>query len=111
MHECRNAPMHDWRMCAFVHLCIRAFLFLLLASVPLAQEADRARTEALAARASARMDALHREADQLASQERTLLGDLRRLELERQIKLEELRQLDTQAAALERELTAITARF
>ena len=57
------------------------------------------------------MDALHREADQLASQERSLLGDLRRLELERQIKLEELRQLDTQAAALERELTAITARF
>jgi septal ring factor EnvC (AmiA/AmiB activator) len=98
---------------AFVHLCICALVVVtpLLVAAPLAQEADRARTEALAARASARMDALHREADQLASQERSLLGDLRRLELERQIKLEELRQLDTQTAALERELTAITARF
>jgi hypothetical protein len=54
-------------------------------TVPARQD-DRARTEALAARAGDRMQALHREADQLAAQERTLLGDLRKLELERQIK-------------------------
>ena len=47
------------------------------------------------------MQALHREADQLAAQERTLLGDLRKLELERQIKIEELRQLDADAAQVE----------
>src|SRR5262245_51948438 len=34
---------------------------------------ERARTEELVARAGARLEALHREADQLASQERTLL--------------------------------------
>jgi septal ring factor EnvC (AmiA/AmiB activator) len=69
-----------------------------------ARQDDRARTEALAARAGERMQALHREADQLAAQARTLLGDLRKLELERQIKIEELRQLDTDAAQVEREL-------
>jgi septal ring factor EnvC (AmiA/AmiB activator) len=70
-----------------------------------AQQDDRARAEALAARASQRQQALHREADQLAAQERTLLGDLRKVEVERQIKIEELRQLDTDAAQVERELT------
>ncbi len=78
-------------------------------SAPAAQ-IDRERTEALAARATARLEALHREADALASQERTLLGDLRKLEIDRQIKLEELRTLDADAAALEGELTTIGAR-
>jgi septal ring factor EnvC (AmiA/AmiB activator) len=75
------------------------------------QQSDRARTEALAARASQRMEALHREADQLASQERTLLGDLRKLEVERQIKLEDLRQLDAEGAQVEAERTATTERL
>jgi septal ring factor EnvC (AmiA/AmiB activator) len=76
-----------------------------------AQQNDRARTEALAARASQRMEALHREADQLASQERTLLGDLRKLEVERQIKIEDLRQLDAESSQVEAERVAITARL
>ncbi len=75
------------------------------------QQDDRARTEALAARASERLQALHREADQLAAQERTLLGDLRKLEVERQIKIEELRQLDTDAAEVERELAETTGQL
>jgi murein hydrolase activator len=80
--------------------------------VPLrAQQTDRARTEALAARASARMQALQREADQLALQERTLLGDLRKLELERQIKIEALRQLDAQASQVTRDLTTANGRI
>ena len=49
----------------------------------LAQQPDRARTEALARRAGERLQALQREADSLAAQERTLLGDLRKLEVER----------------------------
>jgi septal ring factor EnvC (AmiA/AmiB activator) len=73
-----------------------------------AQQDDRARTEALAARVSQRMEALHREADQLASQERTLLGDLRKLELARQIKIEELRQLDAEASKVQSDRTAVT---
>jgi septal ring factor EnvC (AmiA/AmiB activator) len=42
---------------------------------------------------------------------RTLLGDLRKLELERQIKVEELRQLDAEAAELEVERTTISERL
>ena len=59
-----------------------------------AQQDDRARTEALARTTSERLKALHQEAERLASEERTLLGDLRRLELERQIKDEEFRQAE-----------------
>src|SRR3954462_14378281 len=47
---------------------------------------ERARTEALARRATERLQALQREADRLASDERTVIGDLRRLEIERQLK-------------------------
>ena len=75
------------------------------------QQNDRARTEALAARAGQRMEALHREADQLASQERTLLGDLRKLEVERQIKIEDLRRLDAEGAQVEAERAATTERL
>ena len=106
---------------AFLHSCIRAFLHSCLRAVPLvvlafplatlAQQNDRARTEALAARASERMEALHREADQLALQERTLLGDLRKLEVQHQIKIEDLRQLDAEASQLEAERSTITARL
>ena len=52
------------------------------------------------ARVSDRLAALHREADALMNQERTLLGDLRRLEVERDLRLEESRQLHEQADKL-----------
>jgi septal ring factor EnvC (AmiA/AmiB activator) len=92
---------------ALLGSCLLAVPFVVLAS----QQDDRARTEALAARATQRMEALHREADQLALQERTLLGDLRKLELERQIKIEELRQLDAEASQVEAERAAITEKL
>ncbi len=75
---------------------------ILALSVPLvAQQDDRARTEALARRATDRLQALHQEADRLASEARSLLGALRRLDLERQIRDEELRQVraDSETAA------------
>src|SRR5438046_10589063 len=63
-----------------------AVVFLLvLASPGLAQQPERARTEALARRASDRLQALQCEAERLASEEETLLGDLRKLEIDRQI--------------------------
>ena len=71
----------------------------------LAQPADRARTEGLAQRAADRLHVLQREADRLASEERTLLGDLRRLEIERQIKAEELRQIVADGTQVSAELT------
>src|ERR1700724_2673826 len=61
------------------------------------QPAERARTEALARRAAERLQTLQRESDRLASQESTLLGDLRKLEIEREIKAAELKQVDTEA--------------
>src|SRR5467141_3673509 len=77
----------------------------------LAQQPDRARTEALARRAAERLQSLQREADRLATQERTLMGDLRKLEIERQLKAEELKQVDADAAKIESELTGITSRM
>src|SRR3954471_21242243 len=72
-----------------------------------AQDGDRALTEALARRAADRLQALHEEADRLASDERSLLGELRRLEVERQIRTEELRRSDANASAAAAELKAV----
>ena len=71
-----------------------------------AQQPDRARAEALSRRASERIQALQREADKLTSEERTLLGDLRKLEIDRQIKFEEREQIAQQAAEVSAELDA-----
>jgi len=73
------------------------------------QPADRTQTEALARRAGERLTALQREADRLASDERTLLNELRRLEIERQLKAEELKQIDQETRQVERDLSAIGA--
>lgn len=62
----------------------------------------------VATRAGERLRALRAEADQLLVQERTLLVELRRLEVERQIQSERLRQLDRDRAALETELSDTT---
>jgi septal ring factor EnvC (AmiA/AmiB activator) len=94
------------RPSALVHFCILA-----LSASLLAQTSDQTRTEALARRASERMQSLQQEADRLATEERTLLGDLRKLELDRQIKLEELRQIDADAAGVNRDLSVINDRM
>ena len=73
--------------------------------------AERARTEALARRATDRLQALQREADRLASEERTLLGDLRKFEIERELKATELKIVDADAAGVQRELDATSARM
>jgi murein hydrolase activator len=75
-----------------------------LSLLVLAQPSDRARTEGLAQRATDRLHVLQREADRLASEERTLLGDLRKLEIDRQIKAEELRQIVADSAQVSAEL-------
>jgi septal ring factor EnvC (AmiA/AmiB activator) len=83
----------------------------LISGVAFAQPSDRERTEALARRAGERLQALQREADRLASQEKTLLGELRTLEIQRQLKTEELRQIDTEVAAVGRDLAASTGQI
>ena len=82
---------------------------LALAAPAFAQPSDQTRTEALAARAAERLRVLHEEADRLASEERTLLGDLRKLEIERQIKEGEFVRVEREAAAAATELAAVDA--
>jgi septal ring factor EnvC (AmiA/AmiB activator) len=69
-----------------------------------AQSTDRLRTEAEARRASERLQSLQREAADLAAEERSLLTDLRRLEVERDLKTEQLTHLDADAARVARAL-------
>ena len=59
---------------------------------------ERQRVERLARRATDRVRALRAEADQLASHERTVLQQIARLELDRQIKAEELAAIDIDLA-------------
>jgi murein hydrolase activator len=73
-----------------------------------AQQPSAASTEA-AARADERIAALQKEADALASQERTLLVDLRRLEVERDLRIEQARRADAQVALLGRQIAATAA--
>jgi septal ring factor EnvC (AmiA/AmiB activator) len=91
---------------------IYSAIALLLATASLgAQQADRAQTEALSQRAADRLTALHDEAEHLASEERTLLGDLRRLELTREIKTEEFRRAERETAAVTADLSVLDARI
>ena len=59
-------------------------------------------------RAAERLRALRDESDALLSRERTLLVELRRLEVARALKSEELRQLDAEAAQLEADMAHTT---
>ena len=63
-----------------------------------AQTADRGRTEAEARRVNDRIRALQNEADGLAGQARTLLGDLRKLEIDRQLQIERVRRAQAAVA-------------
>jgi septal ring factor EnvC (AmiA/AmiB activator) len=61
-------------------------------------------------RASERIRSLQQEADALASQEKTLLGELRKLEIERRIKAEEVARADAQLRETTVQLDATVAR-
>src|SRR5687767_5431495 len=80
-------------------------LFVFTASVGLsAQTADRGRTEAQARLVDDRIRVLQEEADRLAGQARTLIGDLRTLEIQRELHVE---QVETARAAVARGQAAI----
>jgi septal ring factor EnvC (AmiA/AmiB activator) len=64
-----------------------------------------------AARVTDRIAALRREADVLAAQARTLLGDLRKLEIERDLRVEEARKLDAEAGAVAAEIAETTGQI
>ena len=84
---------------------LSTFLLVLVSIAAVsAQTAERLRTESQARRASQRLVALQREAADLAAQERSLLIDLRRLEIERDLKTEELKQINGDTEQVAREL-------
>ncbi len=76
-----------------------------------AQAPDRAQTEALARRVNERMRALQREAERLAGEARTLVGDLRKLEIERDLQAERLAEAEAAVAGSQMALQQTTARL
>ena len=88
---------------------VRAALCAVFAAAVLAPaDARQPDPQALQQRAAERLRALRAEAKSLLAQERTLLVELRRLEVERSLKAEELRQLAGEAARIEEELADTT---
>lgn len=81
---------------------------LLTAQAP--QTPGRAQVEAMAQQTSERIRTLQHEADDLATRERTLLVELRRLEVERQLKTEELNQIGADLGKTERQLLDLDGR-
>src|SRR6266545_15498 len=94
-------------------LFIRSSVLILLALF--AQQgappaADRSGTEAASQRAAERIRALQRESDALASQEQTILVELRKLEVERELKTEQLKTTERDLAETQRKLAATVSR-
>src|SRR5687767_11345428 len=89
-------------------------LALLVLSVPALgqspQSPDRERADAAARRTADRLRSLQREADALAAQERTLLVELRKLEVDRQISVEQLTRIERDRAATQKKLDDAEAR-
>ena len=73
------------------------------------QSLDRSRAGAEARRVNDRIRALQNEADALVGQSRTLIGDLRALELERQIQIERVRDAEAAIAESEAAIAQATA--
>ena len=93
---------------------VRIVLLLTAACLALVTAGAPAQAPALkdpGTRATERIAALQREAEVLANQERTLLGELRKLEIERDLRLEESRRLDAEAASLAGQIQATTRRM
>jgi murein hydrolase activator len=106
VHDQLSTTERDFRPSTFDSRLLTVLVLLTFTSV-FAQSSDRARTESQARRASDRLQALQREAADLATQERSLLIDLRRLEVERGLKTEQLKQIDLDTQQVARELGTI----
>ncbi len=100
-----------WMVCAVLACLVGSFLAVA------AQPLEREQADALARRAAARIAALREEAERLAAERQTLLGELRALEVERELRDAELsRARDTaariaaDAEALDRQVVALEGR-
>ena len=79
-------------------------------AAPAPASPDQARREVEAARARARLAALQKEAAALAARERTVLGELRALELARATRQAELARAEAELALVQADLEATTRR-
>lgn len=86
--------------------CVALTLCVIAQAVPRAQ----APTTDPARRLAERQRALEREAADLARQEKTLLTDLRKLEIERQLKTDELAGIERDLKAIREQLASATAK-
>src|SRR5687767_6454568 len=84
---------------------------MLSATVLSAQGPDRARTDAVNRRVNDRIVALQREADRLAGEARTLVGDLRTLEIDRDLQIERLKEAEANVAAGQAAVQQVTERL
>jgi septal ring factor EnvC (AmiA/AmiB activator) len=71
---------------------------------------DQSSTDAASKRAAERIRALQKESEDLASQERTLLVDLRKLEVDRELKAEELANAERELRRTREKVAATSAR-
>ena len=96
----------------FVFVPLPVVAVLLLPASPAAQapEQDRAQAEALSKRAAERLAALQKESEALVKQEQTLLVELRKLEVDRQIKVEALAGIERDSASVQQQLARATER-
>ena len=94
------------------NLFIRSMAILLAVTLqPAAPPAqDRASTETASQRAAERIRALQRESDALAKEEQTILVELRKLEVERELKTEQLKAIERDLADTQRKLAATVSR-
>jgi septal ring factor EnvC (AmiA/AmiB activator) len=88
---------------AFCRLCA-GLLAALLALVPVSAQTTASQASDAARRAADRVRSLRAEADALLRQEQSVLGRLRRLEAERAARVEQVRAVESEAAAVTRDL-------
>lgn len=81
------------------------------ATLVTAQRQDRVQTEAQARRATDRLQALQQEADALAAQERTLVVELRQLEIDREIQNETLKKITADLNGVSRQIKETSLRI
>ena len=89
----------------------RLVVCVLTVAVAAAQTPDRARVDAVTRRVNDRIVALQREADRLAGQARTLVGDLRTLEVDRDLQIERLKEAQADVTAGEAAVQQVTDRL
>jgi septal ring factor EnvC (AmiA/AmiB activator) len=91
---------------------LAAALFVIaLATGLAAQTGDRPPANPQAQRVNERIRALQSEADRLATQARTLLGELRKLEIERDLEAEQFRQAQADVSTAQSQVDAAGARL